>query len=323
MLALNAYVLLGGADFGGGVWDLLARGPRRDRQRALIADAIAPIWEANHVWLILAVVLLFTCFPPAFARLSVMLHLPLALALLGIVLRGSAFTFRSYDSRRDAVQQRWGAIFAGASVITPVLLGICVGAIATSRLGGDHAGFVAGYVTPWLTPFAVAVGLMTLGLFAFLAAVYLAVEARDPALQEDFRRRGLAAALVTAALAGVAVPLAGHGAPRMFAVLTASRWTLPLHAGTALAGLAALAALWWRRFRLARVAAAALVSLVLWGWAVGQYPYVVPPELTIGNSAAPPATLRFVLLGLGVGGAVLVPSLAYLYRVFKRAPTSA
>src|SRR5688572_5170487 len=122
MVSLNAYVLLGGADFGGGVWDLLAGGPRWKRQRALIAGAIGPIWEANHVWLILVVVLLFSCFPAAFTRMSVTLHIPLTLMLIGIVLRGSAFTFRSYDSQQDDVQRRWGAIFAGASTVTPVLL---------------------------------------------------------------------------------------------------------------------------------------------------------------------------------------------------------
>ena len=113
-VSLNAYVLFGGADFGGGVWDLLATGPRRDRQREVISHAIGPIWEANHVWLILAIVLTFSCFPPVFARLGTVLHIPLSLMLVGIVLRGSAFTFRTYDDEHDAVQRRWGRIFAGA-----------------------------------------------------------------------------------------------------------------------------------------------------------------------------------------------------------------
>jgi cytochrome bd-type quinol oxidase subunit 2 len=115
-VALTAYVLLGGADYGGGVWDLLASGPRREKQRELIAHAIGPIWEANHVWLILVVVLLFTCFPPAFAQLMTVLHIPITLLLIGIVLRGSAFTFRAYDATHSAVQERWGMIFAIASV---------------------------------------------------------------------------------------------------------------------------------------------------------------------------------------------------------------
>ena len=176
--SLNAYVLFGGADFGGGVWDLLARGPRTADQRALISDAIGPIWEANHVWLILAIVLTFSCFPPVFARLGTVLHIPLSLMLVGIVLRGSAFTFRTYDDEHDAVQRRWGRIFAGASLVTPVLLGVCIGAVASGHAGpvptaGD---FADRFVDPWLTPFSLAVGLMALALFAHLAAVFLTLE---------------------------------------------------------------------------------------------------------------------------------------------------
>src|SRR5205823_13466381 len=150
--SLNVYALSAGADFGGGVWDLLATGARRDRQRALIADAIAPIWEANHVWLILVVVLLFTAFPPAFSRLMTVLHVPMTLMLFGIVLRGSAFTFRSYDSRRDSVQRRWGRIFAIASTATPVLLGCIVGAIAAGEVSTDRLAENASYTTTYVDP---------------------------------------------------------------------------------------------------------------------------------------------------------------------------
>src|SRR4030095_15270455 len=131
LVSLTFYALLGGADYGGGVWDLFSRGPRADDQRTLIANAIGPIWEANHVWLILVVVILFTAFPVAFATIAIALHIPLTLLLIGIVLRGSAFTFRTYDSQRDSVQQRWGSLFSIASVITPVLLGIVLGAISS------------------------------------------------------------------------------------------------------------------------------------------------------------------------------------------------
>lgn len=139
LVSLTAYVLLGGADFGGGVWDLLAAGPRRAEQRRLIAQAIGPVWEANHVWLILAVVLLFTCFPPAFARLAIVLHIPLTLVLIGIVLRGSAFVFRSYGGKRD-IEATWGRIFATASLITPILLGVAVGAVASGAVGETGYG---------------------------------------------------------------------------------------------------------------------------------------------------------------------------------------
>ena len=324
LLALTAYALMGGADFGGGVWDLLASGPRRQRQRELIADAIGPIWEANHVWLILAVVLLFTCFPAAFARVAIVLHVPLVLLLVGIVLRGSAFTFRSYDSRRDAVQRRWGAVFSGASIITPLLLGTAVGALATGRIVAPAGDFMAGYVRPWATPFALVTGCLALALFAFLAAVYLTVEAGDDReLADDFRRRALGAAAAVVILAAGTLVVARRGAPMMHAGLTVSPWALPLRAGAVLAAASAVAALFLRRFRAARVAAAALVSLVIWGWGAGQYPFLVPPDLTIAGTAAPAATLRFVALGLAAGGLILVPSLVYLFRIFKRGRASA
>jgi cytochrome d ubiquinol oxidase subunit II len=319
VVALIGYALFGGADFGGGVWDMLASGPRRDRQREVIADAIGPIWEANHVWLIVAIVLLFTCFPPAFALLGIVLHIPLSLMLIGIVLRGSAFTFRSYDVAQSRAQERWGRTFAIASVITPVLLGVILGSVASGRIVSPRAGtFVEIYVRPWLSPFTLSVGLFALAMFAFLAAVYLTVETeRDPDLQGDFRRRalGAAAALFVAALGTLLFAL--DAAPRVVERLTLASWAIPLHAFTALAAITAIWALWRRRFRLARVAAAAQVTLILSGWALAQFPYVIPPSLTISAAAAPPRTLELTLIALIAGSVVLFPSLFYLFRVFK------
>jgi len=314
VVALNAYVLSGGADFGGGVWDLLASGPRKRAQRDLVAQAIGPVWEANHVWLILAVVLLFTGFPPAFARLAVALNLPLTGVLVGIVLRGSAFVFRGYGGDRDAVQRRWGRVFAVASLVTPILLGTAVGAVASGALGeggrGKGEGFFATYVATWLAPFPLAVGLFTLCCFAFLAAVYLTLEAPEGSLREDFRRRALAAGVAVGVAAGAALVIARPG-------VLGTDWALPFHLGTGMVAVGALGALWTRRYRLARAAAAAQVSLILWGWAGSQYPYLVPPDLAIADAAAPAATLRLVLIALALGAAVLVPSLVYLFRIFK------
>jgi cytochrome d ubiquinol oxidase subunit II len=326
LVALTAYVLLGGADFGGGVWDLLAAGSRKREQRALIAEAIGPIWEANHVWLIIVIVVLFTCFPVAFARLAIALHIPLSLMLIGIVLRGSAFVFRSHyghdpEPGDPGTSRRWGRVFAIASAGTPVLLGLCVGALAAGSLRPPgRGGFYEIYVAPWLTPFGVGVGLLTLALFAFLAAVYLTVEAREPALREDFRRRALGAAAAVFVTAFGTLGLALLGAPLMGRGLTAAPWAPALHLVTGVAAVAAIWALWSRRFRLARVAAAAQVSLILWGWALAQYPYLVPPDLTIRAAAAPRITLVLTLWTLGLGALVLFPSLVYLFRVFKPVP---
>jgi len=328
LVALNAYVLLAGADFGGGVWDLFATGPRRADQRALIAEAIGPIWEANHVWLILVVVLLFTCFPPAFSGLAIALHIPLTLMLIGIVLRGSAFAFRSYGSSDDAPQRRWGRVFSIASLLTPLLLGVCIGAIASGRIGTmlDHVArgapgesFASLYLLPWLSPFTIAVGALALALFAFLAGTYLTVEATDDVLREDFRRRALFAAIAVFVTAFLALLLARSRAPRVSAGLIASAWALPLHVLTAVAAIGAILALWFRRWHVARIAAAAQVSLILWGWAAAQAPYLVPPSLTVENAAAPRRTQLIFLVALALGALVLFPSMTYLFRLFKTA----
>jgi cytochrome d ubiquinol oxidase subunit II len=322
-LSLNAYVLLGGADFGGGVWDMLATGPRRARQREVIAHAIGPIWEANHVWLILAIVLAFTCFSPVFARIMTVLHIPVSLMLVGIVLRGSAFTFRTYDDEHDAAQHRWGRLFSSASVLTPVLLGVCIGAVASGRVvAPTRGGFTERFVEPWLTPFAFGVGLLTLAVFAFLAAVYLTMETRDPELVEDFRRRALGAGVAVFLASGVVLLLSLRASPLMSRGLTASSWALPLHLATAVSAIAVFATLWSRRYRAARVLVGLQASCIFWGWVVSQYPYLVPPDLTIASAAAPEITLRLTLWALGLGTLVLAPSLVYLFRVFKRQPAN-
>ena len=317
MVSLTLYALLGGADFGGGVWDLFASGERKKAQRELIAEAIGPIWEANHVWLILVIVLLFTCFPAAFAAISTALHIPLVLMLMGIVLRGSAFTFRHYDNQADSVQRRWGRIFSIASLITPVLLGVTVGAISSGRIRMQAGLPVTGFVDPWFAVFPFAVGLFALALFAFLAAVYLTVEARDEALREDFRRRALISAGAVGVMALIVFLLSSSGAPVIRQDLSQSAWTWPLQIATAISAIAALWCLWTRKFKLARLAAAAQVTLILWGWGAAMFPHLVVPDLTIQNAAAPAVTLRLVLAALVAGSLLLFPSFYFLFRIFK------
>ena len=323
-LSLNAYVLFGGADFGGGVWDLLASGPRQSRQRDVITSALSPIWEANHVWLILAIVLTFTCFSPVFARLGIVLHIPLTLMLIGIVLRGSAFTFRSYGTQKDAAQRRWGRVFSSASAITPILLGVSIGAVASGRVGRETPGsFIERFVDPWFTPFALSVGLLALALFAFLAAVYLTLETRDRELADDFRRRALASGIAVFFASALVLLLSHQAAPLVRTGLMSSPWALPLHLLTAVTAISVLAALWFRRYRLARIGVGLQVSLIFWGWPMAQYPFLLPPSYTIANSAGPEPTLRLTLIGLVIGGVILLPSLWYLFQIFKTAPADA
>jgi cytochrome d ubiquinol oxidase subunit II len=317
VVSLIFYATTAGADFGGGIWDLFALGRRATEQRYAIAKAIGPIWEADHVWLILVVVILFTAFPPAFAAMMTALNIPLTLMLIGIVLRGSAFIFRKYDSRAEEVQYRWSTLFGAASVFTPLIQGVTLGALGTGEIRiADHK-VVTGFFAGWLTPFALAVGVFALILCAFLAATYMTIETqRERDLQDDFRLRALWSGLALVPIAMVVFFLSKNGAPEIFSGL--ARWEGFVLVGAAsLFAIVALVSLWRRRFAVARVAAIGQVTLILTGWALAQYPYLITPDVTILNSAGPAATLRLLILALGVGGIVLFPSLAFLFYIFK------
>jgi cytochrome d ubiquinol oxidase subunit II len=315
-VALCLYFLFGGADFGGGVWDLLASGPRAADQRRAVAAAIGPVWEANHVWLILVVVLLFTGFPVAFAAISVALHVPLTLFLVGVVLRGSAFAFRALDASTG--QKRFGLVFSIASTIAPVLLGMIVGALVSGNIRVQDGIVTSGFSAAWLAPFPLALGLFALALCALLAATYLTVETTDEALREDFRRRALAAAVAVGVAALLAFVLAAGGAPWVRTALASRPWSWPFHLLTGGAAITVIAALYTRRFRLARAAVAAQTALILLGWVLAQIPYLIVPDVTLHGSAASPRTQRLLLIALAAGVPVLVPSLVLLFRVFKR-----
>ena len=312
---LVAYGVLAGADFGGGVLTLAARGPRRDAQRDAIDEAMGPVWEANHVWLIFVIVLLFSCFPRAFTALTVALFTPFHLVLVGITLRGAAFVFRHYGPHREDTLARWSTVFGAASVITPFLLGQCLGAVSSGRIRVGADGAVTAPAASWLSPLPLAIGALFLAMCAYLAAVFLTVET-DGDLREDFRRRALASGTVVVGLSGLAIPLLAREAPHLFHGLLSTRAT-PVFACGVVAALASGAALWGRRYRLARATSIAQVALVLGGWGLAQYPYILYPDLSVTHAAAPDGTLRFVLWTVPFGMALLVPSLWLLFRVFK------
>lgn len=315
LLVLTVYMLLGGADFGGGVWDFFARGPRAREQREAIATAMGPVWESNHVWLIFLLVILFTAFPIAFAALSEAFFIPFHLLLVGIILRGAAFVFRAHGSDEAGPQRVWARAFGSASIITPVLLGICLGAVSAGGIRMVNGQVQVDYLRSWLTPLSIVSGALALSLFAYLAATYLTVETRDE-LQEDFRSRTLISGGVVGALAVVILPLILVQAPHLAQGLFSLR-ALPVMAlGTALA-LLSLWAVLTRRFVLARVTAAGEVTMLLWGWALAQWPYIIYPDLTFEAAAAPDSTLTFLLATAPVGALLLIPSLALLFSVFK------
>jgi cytochrome d ubiquinol oxidase subunit II len=312
------YALFGGADFGGGVWDLLALGPRRAEQRAAISHAMGPVWEANHVWLIFLIVILFTAFPAVYAVLSVALYLPFHFVLLGIVLRGAAFVFRAYAQRAGVAvspaASAWGVTFGVASTLTPLLLGTCLGAIATGRIRVSNAEPVL-QGAPWFTPLALIVGAIALAVCAYLAAVYLVNETQG-LLQADFRKRAWIAWAATLVLSAGALPLIRSEAAHLWDGLTRPAVVPVVVLGLVAGGAVAFALLrGW--YRLARAAAVGQVTALLAGWMMAQYPFLIYPDVTIRSAAAPPGTLRFFLVSLPLGFAILLPSLWLLLRVFK------
>ena len=318
--SLTFYVLLAGADYGGGIWDLLSSGERAQQQRDVIARAITPVWEVNHVWLILVIVLLWTGFPPAFAAITTALHIPLFALLLGIIFRGVSFTFRNSDARSARIQRMWGFVFSIASIIAPFVLGIVVGGVTHGSVIISNGTSADGFLKTWFSPFPLVVGGFAVSLFAYLAAVYLTVEASTQDLREGFRRRAIYAGVAVALLALATFLVSITQAEEVKDALLKRPWSWVEQTFTAIASVTAFWSLWQRRFLLARVAVAMQVSLILWGWALAQYPFLVRPLLTIQNSAAPPVVLKSLLLACLAGAIVLFPSIRYLFKVFKSAP---
>jgi cytochrome d ubiquinol oxidase subunit II len=317
-IGLTCYALFAGADFGAGLWDLLAGRPTTGMpRRRLIEHTIGPVWEANHVWLIFVIVLLWSCFPPVFAAVMSTLYVPLTLAALGIIARGAAFAFRKAST--ELWQQRlFGAFFALSSVLTPFFLGTVAGGIASGRV---PPGLAKGdVITSWLNPTSVLGGILAVLTCAHLAAVYLTAEAargRSTELRTWFQRRAMISGLVSGvvALAGIAVLHAD--APRLFHGLT--HRALPLVILSAVAGVIDLALL-RRRPALARLLAALAVAAILWAWGAAQYPAMLVPEVTASEAAAHHSVLVACLGSLAVGAVILVPSLWWLYSLFQHEP---
>ncbi len=316
-LGLTAYVLFGGADFGGGFWDLVAGGADRGRaQRSLIEHSIGPIWEANHVWLFFVIVLAWTGIPSVFAAIASTLYIPLTLAALGIIARGAGFAFRKATTL--LWQQRlFGAVFAFSSVVTPLFLGAVVGAIASGRV---PPGIAEGHLfTSWLNPTSAVSGALAVGVTAYLAAVFLTRDAQrsgQPELTETFRRRALTTGITVGGLSALGLLVLHIDAPDVFAELTQGD-ALPATATSIAAGLASLVLLWLRRYVAVRITAALAVVGLLWGWGLGQYPALLP-GVTLDEAAATDAVLAATLGALVVGAILLLPSLWWLYATFQR-----
>jgi cytochrome bd ubiquinol oxidase subunit II len=318
MVGTVAYAVLGSADFGAGFWDLTAGGARRGgRVRGMVQHAMSPVWEANHVWLIFVLVVVWTAFPVAFGSIFSTLSVPLFLAALGIIFRGAAFALRGQAATiREA--RVLGALFASSSVLIPFCLGAAVGGIASGRVPvGNAAGDVW---SSWTGPTSLLIGVLGVVTGAHLAAVFLAADSRR-AGQEDlvraFRARALGSGVLAGALALAGLLVVRSDARELFDGLT-SGLGLACVLVSGAAGVATLALVARGRHEPARYVAAVSVAAVVAGWALAQRPYLLPPELTLDEAAAPDATLAAVLVGIGIGAVVLVPSLWLLYRLVLR-----
>jgi len=320
-VVIAAYALFGGADFGGGIWDLLAGNAQRGAApRELIDESVTPVWEANHVWLIFILVLLWTAFPPAFAAIMTALFVPLSLSLLGIVLRGVGFAFR-HTAQRLRMQQLTGVLFAAASLITPFFMGTVVGAVVTGQVPVDPTGNV---LAAWTSPTAILTGFLFVAACAYISAVFLVLDAREAReggrgdLVSYFALRATAAGVITGALAGGTFYELSVSSPHVFHRLTGI--ALPLVAISVAAGIAVLAMLWlrWYNAVVLRLGAAIAVATVVWGWGLAQYPYLFPRSLSLAAGSAPNGSLvaEFVVAGLAV--LLVAPGFALLYYLQQR-----
>jgi cytochrome bd ubiquinol oxidase subunit II len=315
LIGLTAYVILGGADFGAGFWDLTAGGAERGAPvRGMIKRAMAPVWEANHVWLIFVLVMLWTAFPEAFGSITSTLTVPLFLAALGIVLRGGAFALKG-EAGTIGEARALGATFALSSVLVPFFLGASAGAIAAGEVPvGNAEGDLWG---SWTGPLPVFVGLLAVVTGAHLASVFLGADSQrlgEPELVNRFRVRALGSGAVAGALAIAGLVIANSEAPRIYDGLTSGAG-LACVILSALAGVVTLWLEWRERFEPARYTAAAAVGAIVAGWALAQEPYLLPPGLTVDEAAAPDATLLALLIAATIGLALLVPALAWLFRL--------
>lgn len=318
-LSMIVYAVLGGADFGGGTWNLFSFGKSAEKQRELISEALGPVWEANNVWLIFLAVGLYTAFPLVSAVLSIALFIPITLALIGVVMRGAAFAFQSIMGIKTMQGKVWGRAFSIASLLTPLMLGMTAAAVASGQIRVRDNNIPIAVIHPWLTtPFAWIVGLMAVAICSVQAAIFLTVEARGRGmseLAEAFRTRALIAGGVMAVFGIIGFVLSSTEAPILWrGILDRAFWAAII---TILLGVVTVVALFQRRYQFARYLMALETGGILGTWGLAQLPYIIPPDVTVMGAASPPTTLLQFLICALIGLAILIPSLWLLFHVFK------
>lgn len=321
-LSILLYLVLGGADFGAGILELLTSPKNRIRTRNTLYHAIGPIWEANHMWLIIAIVILFVGFPFIYSEMSTYLHIPLLIMLMGIIARGTAFVFRHYDAVRDEMQWLYNRIFISSSFITPLFLGIIAGSMVSGHIGSQDNDFLSAYVFSWLHWFSVAVGLFTVSLCGFLASIYLIGEADDEHDKQRFIRKARSmniAAVICGALVFLAAE-AEHVPLRQWV------FTNPVGLTAVIAASLSLIALWYfiqrGKVMILRVLAGFQVTMILLAISYAHFPYFIiikdGPSLSLLEHQAPPKTMEALALALVLGSILILPALFYLYYSFQK-----
>ena len=312
-IGVTAYAVLGGADFGSGFWDLTAGGSRRGaRPRALVDLAIGSVWEANHVWLIFCLVVTWTAFDLAFGMIVRTLFVPLIIAAIGIIFRGAGFAFRHVTTTFQA-RRAYGAFFALSSVVVPFMFGCVAGAIASGRVAEDSPD---GTLSTWLNPTSLLGGVLAVVTCAFLAATFLVREADERGDQElvrYFARRAIASGIAAGVVAIVGVFVLAADTDRLFDRLTGV--ALPLVIVSGVAGVGAMVTITRSRHAIARLLAVGAVVMVIWGWGVAQYPYLLPDTVTIEDAAAPSGTLWALVIAVVLVVLIVGPALYLLLHL--------
>jgi cytochrome bd ubiquinol oxidase subunit II len=321
LVSVFLYCLLGGADFGAGIVELTTGKENRAKIRELVSSSIAPIWEANHIWIIITVVILFNAFPPVYSRVSTALYIPIILLLIGIVLRGSAFTFRHYDAIKDSSQEVYTKFFEYSSLIVTFFFGLIIGTIVSGKIMNHPESFYQGYIIPWLNLFSVSIGIFLTALFSFIAAVYLIGDSTDEKTRNIFIRKSKTATLIMVISGGLVFVSSLIEKTYFFERF----FNDPLSIALIILATAALPILWKAlskgRVWFSRILAGAQLLFILGAFYVVYFPNLLiikdSENLTFYNSSAPEITLKYLSIALLVGSCIIFPSLYFLYRIFK------
>lgn len=320
--AILLYLLLGGADFGAGIIELFTSAKNKSRTRKTMYQAIGPIWEANHMWLIIAIVILFVGFPLIYTTMSVHLHIPLAVMLLGIIARGTAFAFRHYDAVIDDMQKIYNKIFVYSSFITPLFLGIIAGSAVAGRIDTSAGNFFDAYMSSWLNWFSIAVGLFTVTICGYLAAIFIIGETGNAEDKRRFIRKAKHMSIAAAA-AGTLVFIAAY-----FEDIPLFEWVFGNTVGqiAITAALVSLVALWIllnkKNTRILRILAGFQVTMILLTVTVRHYPNIVILKngkyLSLLEHAGQEEAIYWLGMALLVGSVFILPALYFLLYSFHK-----